>query len=295
MVKKRKEKLSAEEEAEMKLIKAGIKFENTVFGKIKKYFHIHLDNYGSTHGRWIEGTLFFFNFLAIVLFVIDTHNPTGAWGTFIHTSEFILVSIFVVEYIARMWVAQRKVRHFFNPYSIIDLLAILPILINFVNLTFFRMFRILRLFRMLRILRFQRMFKQKDTMFGQLSDTQLIVIRIVLTVFTIIFVSSGLIWAAETKANPDYGTIWDAMYFAVVTLSTVGYGDIAPNTPIGQFIASIIMILGYGIIAIPTGIVTSEMTKANAVHTNTQSCPNCLAEEHVDAAEFCYKCSNKLN
>jgi voltage-gated potassium channel len=87
------------------------------------------------------------------------------------------------------------------------------------------------------------------------------------------------------------------MYWAIVTLTTVGYGDISPHTPFGQFIASIVMILGYGIIAVPTGIVTSEMTKSenNLVTTNTQHCANCGAEKHVDNAEYCHKCGEKLN
>ena len=85
-----------------------------------------------------------------------------------------------------------------------------------------------------------------------------------------------------------------SVYWAIVTLTTVGFGDIAPQTPLGQLIASVIMILGYGIIAIPTGIVSSEMTKTS-LDINTQTCPNCAAEKHKDNAEFCYNCGSKLN
>jgi voltage-gated potassium channel len=88
-----------------------------------------------------------------------------------------------------------------------------------------------------------------------------------------------------------------SVYWAIVTMTTVVYGDIAPNTPFGQFIASLIMILGYGIIAIPTGIVSAEMTKADnsKVQINTQSCPSCSTENHRDDAEFCYECGHKLH
>jgi voltage-gated potassium channel len=86
-----------------------------------------------------------------------------------------------------------------------------------------------------------------------------------------------------------------SVYWAIVTLTTVGYGDIAPGTAIGQLISSVIMILGYAIIAIPTGIVGSEMLAKEKVHTNTQACPNCLKEDHKDKAEFCYHCGHKLN
>ena len=292
MVRKVSKSDSAEAEAEMRLLKAGVKFENTVIGKIKKYFHIHLDNFGSTHGRWIEGSLFFVNFLAIVLFVAETYTLPEKWVTFLRISEFVLVSIFIVEYAARMWVAQHKIKHFFNPYSIIDLLVILPVLANFGNLGFFRIFRILRLFRMLRVLRFQRIFKQKDTMFGKLSDTQLIVIRIVLTVFTIIFVSSGMIWFVETKINPGYGTIWDAMYFAVVTLSTVGYGDVTPTSTWGK-VFTIAMILS-GIAIIPWQLGKLVKVLFQSATKTTLKCTKCGLQEHDKLAVYCMNCGTKL-
>lgn len=101
-------------------------------------------------------------------------------------------------------------------------------------------------------------------------------------------------YLVESGEESGFTSIPRSVYWAIVTMTTVGYGDIAPITPLGQFIASIIMILGYGIIAIPTGIVTSEMTKAQ-IHTNTQSCQNCTAEGHNDGAEYCYNCGCKLN
>ena len=254
---------SEEDYIDTKIMVKGEQIENNIINKVRKYVHLHIDNYGTSHGRKIEGTLFFLNFLAIVLFIIDTYSLTGTAQNILVTLEIILVGIFIVEYGVRMWVAQNKTRHFFNIYSIIDLIAILPILVHFANLTFFRIFRILRLFRMLRILRFQRIFKQKDTMFGKMTDTQLIVIRIVLTVFTIIFVSSGLIWAVENKINPgQFGTIWDAMYFAVVTLSTVGYGDVSPVTNFGKIISIIIMLLNFGIVTMLGGAVASVLVTA---------------------------------
>jgi voltage-gated potassium channel len=237
-------------DSEKRLIKKEEKIERTFAVKMHKYFHTHLDNYASKHGRRIEGTLFFLNFMAIILFIIDTYNLTGTPLVVLRITEFSLVGVFILEYAARMWVSKSKVKHFFNIYSIIDLIAILPILVNFVNLTFFRIFRILRMFRILRILRFQRIFKGRKTMFGRITESQLIIIRIVLTLFTIIFVSSGLIWAVESWANPaQFNTIWGAMYFVIVTISTVGYGDVTPISPAGKAI-TILMILS-GIALIP--------------------------------------------
>jgi voltage-gated potassium channel len=110
-------------------------------------------------------------------------------------------------------------------------------------------------------------------------------------------------YLVEGEEN-GFTNIPKSIYWCIVTLTTVGFGDIAPQTPLGQFIASLIMILGYGIIAVPTGIVSAEYTAQNKPkqepekdqwHLNTQSCPNCSAEKHKDNAEFCYKCGHKLH
>jgi len=198
-VRSKKRNLSDEDIIDLKMMQKGEEVEEKESNKLKGYLHLHLDNYSSKHGRLIEGTLFLVNFLAIVLFIIDTHGPTGTFRTILSISEITLISIFIVEYAARMWVAEKKVKHFFNIYTIIDLIVILPIISYFpgvasaTNLGFFRVIRILRLFRMLRVLRFQRIFKSKDTMFGKITDSQLVVIRIVMTVFTIVLIASGLI------------------------------------------------------------------------------------------------------
>ena len=284
----KQKKLTQEDKISIKLMKKGAKFEDTVLSKIKGYFHLHMDNYESTHGRRIEFSLLLVNFLAIVLFVIDTYNFTGSVKLYLSITEFVLVSIFIIEYAVRMWVADKKLKHFFNIYSIIDLLAILPILVHFANFNFLRMFRILRLFRMLRVLRFQRIFRAKDTMFGKLSDTQLIVIRIVLTIFTIIFVFSGLIWTIECKINPGYGTLWSAMYFVVVTLATVGYGDITPISSLGKVITVIMILSGIALIPWQLGkLIKVVIMSANKIKNR---CVKCGLEIHDKDAIHCKSC-----
>ncbi len=288
-----RKKMTEEDLIDAKIMKKGEELENSLINKIRGFLHLHLDNYGSTHGRRIEGTLFFLNFLAIVLFIIDTHSPTGIAKEILTISEIILISIFIFEYVARMWVAEHKVKHFFNIYSLIDLVAILPIMVHFANLSFFRVFRILRLFRMLRVLRFQRIFKSKNTMFGNLSDSQLIIIRIVLTLFTIVLISSGLIWTVENKINPrQFTNIWEAMYFAVVTITTVGYGDITPISWQGRTVAVLIILSGIALIPWQLGklikVLFFEVTKTKI------QCHNCGLEDHDLDAVHCKKCGVKL-
>ena len=281
-----------EDDVEIRLIKKENKLEKDFWKRTHKYFHTHMDNYASTHGRRLEGTLFFLNFLAIVFFVIDTHNISARAHAIVGWLEFSVVMVFVVEYAVRMWVAEKKVKHFFNIYSIIDLVSIVPVIAQFGNLGFLRIFRILRLFRMLRVLRFQRIFKQKNTMFGQLTDTQIIVIRIVLTVFTIIFVSSGMIWSVESKLNPNYGTIWHAMYFSVVTLSTVGYGDITPLSWPGRVITLIMILAGIAFIPWQLGkLIKVLFTSSTKVQLK---CLQCGHDEHAIEAVHCNRCGHKL-
>jgi voltage-gated potassium channel len=113
-------------------------------------------------------------------------------------------------------------------------------------------------------------------------------------VIIVCIILGTIMYMIEGEEN-GYKDIPTSVYWAIVTLTTVGFGDIAPQTPLGQLIASAIMILGYGIIAIPTGIVSSEMTKTTSeIDTNTQSCKNCSKDTHKENAEFCYNCGSKL-
>lgn len=267
--------------------------EYSLLTKTKSFLGTHLDNYESNWGRWIEGGLFFANLLAVVLFVLYTYSFTGQAAKWLLIFELILVSIFIVEYILRMWVARNKVHHFFNIYSLIDLVAILPVMVNFVNLTFFRIFRILRLFRLLRVLRFQRMFKSKKTLFGVLNDTEIVIIRIMLTVFTIIFMFAGLIWAVENVVNPgQFGTIWDAFYFAIVTLSTVGYGDVTPLSSMGKVVTVVMILSGIALIPWQLGKLLKILVQTGKKQNIT--CTKCGVEEHDLDAVHCKMCGTIL-
>ena len=114
-------------------------------------------------------------------------------------------------------------------------------------------------------------------------------------VFVLTIILGTLMYLIEGAEN-GFTSIPRSVYWAIVTLTTVGYGDIAPNTPLGQFLASIVMILGYGIIAVPTAIVTSEVTRSEkSKDLNTQHCPNCSTDRHIDNAHYCHKCGEELN
>ena len=146
---------------------------------------------------------------------------------------------------------------------------------------------------MLRVLRFQRMFKSKNTLFGQLNDSQLIIIRIVLTIFTIILIASGLIWTVENKVNPgQFSNIWEAMYFAIVTITTVGYGDITPVSWQGRAITIAMILSGIALIPWQLGkllkVIFLETTKTK------MSCKKCGLEDHDQDSNHCRICGTKL-
>lgn len=281
-----------EDKEDIKIIQG----EKNIIRKVQAFFHLHIDNYGTKYGVLMEGFFFLINFLAIALFVAETLKLSESSMNFIHISELVLVSIFIVEYAIRMWVAEKKIKHFFNIYSLIDLVAIVPVVVAFVNLGFVRIFRILRIFRVLRamrVLRFQRALKSSHTIFGDLSETKLIIGRIILTIFTIIFVSSGFIWAIESRLNPEgFGTILHAMYFSIVTLTTVGYGDVTPISMWGKVVAVLMIISGVALIPWQVGKLIQAFvfskTKVKVV------CSKCGLGHHDPDAVHCKLCGHVI-
>jgi voltage-gated potassium channel len=155
--------------------------------------------------------------------------------------------------------------------------------------------RALRLLRVFRILKLARYLVASRILIIALRASRIKIAVFLFTVLVLTIILGTIMYLVEGPEN-GFTSIPHSMYWAIVTLTTVGYGDLAPHTPFGQFIASIVMILGYGIIAVPTGIVTSEITRSDNIPiTNTQHCSNCSASRHVDNAEYCHKCGRKLN
>ena len=211
--------------------------------------------------------------------------------------EWIITVLFSIEYILRVITIKKPFKYIFSFYGIIDFLSTIPkylslILINSHHLVAFRALRLLRVFRILKLARYigasNNLMKALKASRAKIAVFIFFIVIICIILGTIMYMIEG--------ADNGFTSIPRSVYWAIVTLTTVGFGDIAPQTPFGQLIASVIMILGYGIIAIPTGIVSSEMTKTidNTIDTNTKACPNCGAEKHKDNAQFCYNCGGKL-
>ncbi|MDT0688270.1 ion transporter [Salegentibacter sp. F188] len=216
-----------------------------------------------------------------------------------YVAEWIITIIFSVEYILRVISIKRPKAYIFSFYGIVDLLSTIPTYIGLfvggANLLF--AIRALRLLRIFRILKITRYIGESNKLMEALKNSRAKIIVFLFAVLIICIIAGTLMHLVEGPEG-GFNNIPLSIYWCIVTLTTVGFGDIAPVTPLGRLIASCIMITGYGIIAVPTGIVTSEYSKATSFKKpikNTQACPVCNETKHLDNAEFCHNCGNKLN
>lgn len=209
--------------------------------------------------------------------------------------EWLITLIFTIEYFVRILIVKKPLKYIFSFYGIIDLLSILPtylslILIGSQSLVVIRMLRLLRVFRILKLTRYTQAGRSLAVALWSSREK----ISVFIFFITILVVIIGTVMYLVEGEESGFTSIPMSIYWAIVTLTTVGYGDISPVTALGQFLASFVMIMGYAIIAVPTGIVTAEMINPQDKR-NTQVCPNCLHDKHENDAVHCKKCGAKLN
>lgn len=226
---------------------------------------------------------------------------------FLNISEWVITILFTLEYIARIISVKRPWKYIFSFYGIIDFLSTIPkyISIIFVGTHALVALRALRLLRIFRILKLARYLGASNMLANALKASRAKISVFLFAVLIVCIIFGTLMYLVEGEAS-GFSSIPVSVYWCIVTLTTVGFGDIAPVTPLGQFIAAIIMVLGYGIIAVPTGIVSAEYAAQKPkdgeskpahpqVHLNSQACPSCSAERHRDDAKYCYKCGHLLH
>lgn len=213
--------------------------------------------------------------------------------------EWTFTIFFTIEYFLRIYITKKPFKNYiFSFYGIIDLLAILPTYFSFVvsGSHFMIVIRIFRLIRVFRILKLGRFVSATQVLRDSLMNSRHKIAVFLEIILTIVVIMGSVMYIVEGPEN-GFTSIPRGIYWAIVTLTTVGYGDIAPATVVGQFIASIIMIMGYAIIAVPTGIVSSEMIRSEQkkkVSLNTHVCEYCLCDDHNDDARFCRICGHSL-
>jgi voltage-gated potassium channel len=210
-------------------------------------------------------------------------------------AEWVLTIAFTVEYVARVWSARDRRRYATSLYGVLDLLAVLPTYLSVVFPAgrFLMVFRILRVLRAFRILKLAEYVQQAGVLSAALSASRYKITVFVTAVMSLVVLAGSLMYLVE---GPEHGftSIPTAVYWAIVTITTVGYGDLSPATPLGKALASALMILGYGVIAVPTGIVTLELDRAGRAPTKPRPCPGCGVTKHDADAGFCKYCGTQL-
>ncbi len=257
-------------------------------------------------GKLFDIILLVLILLSIALVMLESVPSIDAkYHDFLYIAEWVITIFFTFEYIARIITMKKPSTYIFSFYGIIDFLSTIPLYLSFffVGSNALITVRALRLLRVFRILKITRFIGESNRLAKAIKDSWTKISVFLFAVVILCIICGTLMYLIEGE-DSGFTSIPRSVYWCIVTLTTVGYGDIAPATPLGQFIAALIMILGYGIIAVPTGIVSAEYAKdslkpnkksSDKIHTNTQVCENCNWSNHTDSAKFCLNCGHSLN
>ena len=246
-------------------------------------------------GKWFDILLLVAILLSVATVMLESVNSISAlYGEELRILEWTFTILFTLEYIARLISIGKPLKYVFSFYGIIDFISIIPTYVGiFVSgshtLSIIRSIRLLRVFRILKLVQF---IGEANVLIKALKASRAKIVVFLFALLSLTFILGTIMYLIETPES-GFTSIPRSIYWAIVTLTTVGYGDIAPQTVLGQTLASLIMIIGYAIIAVPTGIVGAELAKTKS-NSNTQSCPSCSLEGHDDDAEHCKFCGDLL-
>ena len=217
------------------------------------------------------------------------------YGELLYTMEWLFTILFTMEYFLRIYCIGRPVLYMRSFFGIIDLLAIVPTYISLFipvsrYLTVIRILRVLRIFRILKLILY---IGEANLLLKAMLASRRKIIVFLFSLLVMVTIFGSVMYLVEGEAH-GFTSIPRSIYWAIVTITTVGYGDISPQTELGQALASIAMILGYATIAVPTGIISAEYTSFNQKR-NSLICPGCSSEDHEDDARYCKSCGADIN
>lgn len=248
-------------------------------------------------GRTFDILLLLLIFLSVLTVMLESVAEfRHLYRNYFTLLEWIFTILFTIEYFLRIYSSPRPLKYILSPLGIIDLLAIIPTYLSLFILgyQYLLIIRVLRLLRIARILKMTRFINEGQVLSSALRASGPKILVFIGTVLILVVVVGSFLYVIE-GAKSGFTSIPKSIYWAIVTLTTVGYGDIAPVTPLGQFLASCLMITGYGIIAVPTGIVSVELANAERNSVTTRVCPNCHKEGHAMGAHYCNQCGYNLD
>jgi voltage-gated potassium channel len=254
-------------------------------------------------GRRFDVILLWLIVLSTLVVMLESISSLrDAYATWFMWSEYLFTAVFTIEYALRLWTARKPLGYAFSFYGIIDLLSVLPTYLALVitssqYLMVIRIFRLMRVFRVLKIARFMH---EADALWNSLKASRAKIGVFLFAVLNVAVIMGTIMYIVEGGEN-GFTSIPRSIYWAIVTMTTVGFGDIAPHTDLGQFLSMILMIMGYGIIAVPTGIVGVDMIKGADVKPSDASisltnkhCNNCGRTGHLRDARYCMQCGAEL-
>ena len=269
---------------------------NNSTNKVRSRLHEIIFEADTPAGKLFDVLLILSIVFSVVLVMLDSVGEIHQrYGDLLYIGEWVFTILFTIEYLLRLYSVGRPLSYATSFFGMVDLLAILPTYLSiiFPGAQYFLVIRILRVLRVFRVLKLVQYVSEARVLMQALRASRRKITVFLFVVLTLVVIFGSLMYIIE---DPESGftSIPRSVYWAIVTLTTVGYGDISPQTGLGQTLAALIMIIGYGIIAVPTGIVTAELTQSYKKSISTQACPQCSAEGHDPDAEFCKFCGAAL-
>jgi voltage-gated potassium channel len=248
-------------------------------------------------GKFFDVVLIYTIILSVAALMLDSIEVVNQRYTFFLTiAEWVFTTLFTIEYAARIYSSPNRWQYIKSVYGIVDLLSILPSYLGlyFADITYLLIIRLLRVLRIFRVLKLVHYLDEANVLIRALfqSRRKISVFFFVVIVFATIF--GSIMYVVEGPAH-GFTSIPRSIYWTIVTITTVGYGDITPQTPLGQVVASLAMLTGYSIIAVPTGILTAELAREMRRDELLIKCPNCGKKGHEQAADFCSRCGCGLH
>lgn len=263
--------------------------------RLRKQLRVIIFGTHTPAGRAFDLALIVLILISVALVFLESVNHIGSeYGTLLRAAEWTITVLFTLEYAVRIWITDQWRRYAFGFFGVVDLLAILPTWLSLIipgsqALAVVRALRLTRVFRILNLLEYVH--EARLLLVALLASRHRIIV-FMLAVLALVTIFGAVMYVVETP-EAGFTSIPRSIYWAIVTLTTVGYGDIAPRSDLGQAMASLIMILGYAIIAIPTGIVSVEIARQTRKGPQ-RICTRCGQIEHLPKATFCHQCGSEL-
>lgn len=265
--------------------------------KLRSRIHLIIEGTDTPMGKAFDMVLIAAILVSVFVVMLDSVQSLHLeYGKLFLRAEWFFTILFTIEYALRLFSSPNRVRYMFSFFGIVDFLSLIPTYLSlfFGGVQYLLAVRILRVLRIFRVLRLMKYMQQAGFLMNALRASRQKIFVFFLVIFMMATVYGSVLYVVE---GPEHGftSIPISIYWAVVTLTTVGYGDMTPHTPLGQAIATLIMITGYSIIAVPTGIFTSELAKNTRPQLHAISCPNCGKFGHATAAKYCDRCGGELH